>query len=271
MPKRTYKRTMPKRLRKARKAKRVASKKRQSLLMIRRMMDHGEARNSITINCGGTNATTFDTQIRCLTPNTASNNGIAISQGSGEGDRRGNAITTKRGVIKMLITPLPYNATTNTNPMPFIFKYWVVSMRQGFPSNTPSNIMGMQTDFFDSGNAVAGLTYTTADLILPINEDKWIVHTAGERKVFWQEYIGTGGPGSVAGNGTNNDFKAFARVTINYTKYIPKIVRYTDASTAPSSKCVWLVFGCYRFDGTVLASDQRPLQVVLVNDYEFVG
>lgn len=241
-------------------------------MMLRRMpRELGSIRTATTVNMGCANATTFTTQIRCLTPNQAAQNGIEINQGTGEGDRRGNEIKVRRGLFKMLITPLPYNATTNTNPMPFIFKYWVISIRQGFASNTVTNVQGMQNDFFDAGNAAAGMTYTTADFINPINDDKYIVHKSGERKVFWQEYIGTGGPGAVAGNGTSNDFKAFARVTVDYTKYIPRRIRYVDGSVAPSSKCVWLVFACYRFDGTVLPSDQRPLQVVMVNDFKFEG
>lgn len=224
-----------------------------------------------SVFCSRANSTQWNTglQMLCLTPNSSLNNGIEILQGTADGERIGNKITPVKGVINLLVTALGYNAETNPAPKPLIFKYWIFSVRRGNDEANMGDVLGSVTsDFFDLSSSSLGLGGDTQDLIYPINKNKYKVYKAGYRKLFYASFPGSG---ATVGTGTwsNNDFKLFHKIKVNYKKYIPKNIVYDDNVARPCSKPVWMMWEVVAADGNILPLANLSAEVTYVNDFKY--
>lgn len=211
-------------------------------------------------------------QIISLTPNAGSNNGIEILQGTGEANRVGTKITTTRGIFRVLCTMNEQNATTNPGPRPTIVKYWVISAKDGLDFKDQSNVKpivaGVGGNFFNNNNSSTGTLYDLRDLIYPVNDSRYTVHTTGEMKIGFSDNSGTGSS-ALSQNFTNNDFKYYDRRVIDVTKYLPKVIRYTDNASQPTTKPVWIIFSCYYADDLTMTAAIAPVKITWHYDYQW--
>lgn len=158
---------------------------------------------------------------------------ISIVQGTGQGDRIGNKIEIVSAKMTFQFAPNPYNATTNPSPEPQNILGWVVNVKQS--TAQPTSL----ATFFQAGDSVAAAQGTILDATRPINTDQYQLYRRFQKKVGWAVNTGTG---SAAGYAylANNDHNLSERVSMDVTKYLPKIVDYNDTTSTPTSKAIWL-------------------------------
>lgn len=239
-----------------------------------RMKETQDSNNNVYITpvgaIGGTRwATTGTGVILSVTPNSAGNNGIQITQGTGEGNRQGNTIRTVSARIRFTAVPSDYNATTNPTPKPFYLCWMVISAKRGAPFNQQTDVQAISADLYDNGSSAVAASRNTFDFMRPINNDKYTVHKAGRRKIFWDNYNGTGNETLNGGLGANNDFSAAAMVKLDLTKYCPKRIRYVDNATNPTSKPVWICFYTVWADGSAMDVAHEPCTLNILQDFRF--
>ena len=70
---------------------------------------------------------------------------ITIPQGTGQGDRIGNRIKTKKLMFKRTLVPLPYDGTFNPVPQPVQVKMWIFYDKTN-PTDIPNPTVS--NDFF---------------------------------------------------------------------------------------------------------------------------
>lgn len=247
----------------------VARVARLEVLRMKPSQDADGRTSIFQVGAIGGNQWSLGFQIYAVTPNTSANNGVPIVQGDGEGNRSGNDIRLVKTTMRFTAVPTDYNATTNPTPKPFYLCWMIVSARTGVPFNQASNVNAISADLFDNGNSTLPADRTVFDMMRPINDDKYVVHKAGRRKVFWQYYNGTGNETLNGGLGANNDFAAAVMVKLDLTKYCPKRIRYVDNSANPTSKAVWIVFYTVWADGSAMDVNHAPCQVNLIQDVRF--
>lgn len=196
-----------------------------------------------------------------LGPNTL---GVGIPQGTGQGQRVGNRITTRKCIFRGIIHANPYDATTNPAMIPVQIRM-VVYRDKTLPTAQPPDA---RTDLFQQGSVTLGLQNDLADMILPFNEDKYRVVATKVMKLGYAAFDTTG---TQVGNGGwhNNDFKANCEFELDVTKFLPKTVIYNDNSNTPTTPGLWCNFICSYANGGLIGSTTvaATLQWTLTYDY----
>jgi len=163
---------------------------------------------------------------------------MPITQGTGQGNRVGNSIHTKKLMFKGTIVPLPYDATFNPVPMPVQVKL-VIFYDKLDPMTQPNPTY--HGDYFQNGSGVKGFANDLVDMWSPVNKDRYRIFTTRTFKLGNADYSGTGA--SAGGHYfANNDFKMNANFSINLTKYYPKVLKFSDATTTPSNRNLYAMF-----------------------------
>ena len=181
-----------------------------------------------------------------LSPNI---NGLDIPIGTGSGARIGNSITLRKLTFKGVIYPMPYNSSTNPNPMPQEVKFWIVHDKL----NPATAVTGTWGTFFQNGSSSGTFSSNLTDMIQQVNTDRFTVHLAKTFKIGYAYNSGTAGSTSGQANAqyfANSDFQLNHKFSIDLTKYMPKHIKYNDASQVPMSRGLFLVVECVRADGT---------------------
>lgn len=174
---------------------------------------------------------------QCVIPVTPYGGFLNITQGSGEGDRIGNKIRTKRLVFEYVINARQYDVTTNPLPTPQDIKMWFLTSRDD-PTTLPTQ--GSFTSFFQAGDTAVAPTGLIQDLLYSVNEDLFKVHATREHKVGYQFANGTGAQAGFQYL-TNNDYAYNVRGKIDLTKYIPKTFHFNDNAPYPNNPLCYLV------------------------------
>jgi len=197
--------------------------------------------------------------IRSITPSAS---GVVISQGTGQGDRIGDSVGTKKVTLDMLFYPASYNATTNATPMPMETVVWILSLKEN--NTLPANL----NDLFQNGNSTGSPNGSLGDLIKPINTDKYRLHKKVILKCGNSNY---GGTGANLGYQTfnNNDYKLNNHLRLDLTKYCPKKILYNDVSGTPTSNMVFIAVECVPANGGTFAADQVPLNAYYTLSYDY--
>lgn len=210
-----------------------------------------------------TTYSSFDsTNIVALGPRSTS---LPINQGVGQGSRVGNSIHTKSLTIRGAVIPQPYNATTNPTPRPLICTvYFFYDKTSPLAAPTPL----ANADLFQNGNGAATFDTDMLDGVAPINTDRYHIFKRRSFKVGWADYAGTGGQPTQQ-NYANNDFKMTCRFKFNLTKYLPKRIRFNDATSQPTTRPIWMMWLVNSADGNVLTSSTVPAFVQYIQDYRY--
>lgn len=199
-----------------------------------------------------------------IRPVTPYSSGVSIIGGTGQGDRIGNKIRTKKVTMDFCLYSNPYNGTTNLVPQPMEIAFWVCSVKE--ENTLPTSL----NDFFQNGNTTSGLAGTLADYVKSVNTDKYTVHRQFVKKLGFADYGGTGATGSqpLFGNYANNDYKLNHNFTLDLTKYCPKNIVWNDSGN-PTSKVVFIVMEAIPANGAGIAIDQLPASMYWNLEYQF--
>lgn len=254
--KRTFKRKTATKVRKIIKRARQAPLRKMIKAEIHRQIENKTIQTVSAIYIPTTTSDTAGVDINNaiirLTP--SSTLSYQIAQGDGQGQRSGNQVTTRKMVIRGVLTAEPYSTTgdrPNTGPVPI-----VVRMHLMYDKRTPNGIdpsnnnevnptpQSPNNDFFQFGNTTTGFQGTNLDQMQTINTDRYAVLASKTFKIGFQRYDGTTqstNPTAAQQFYTNNDFKMQVPIRWNVTKYMPKKIKFNDASTSPNCRGLFLM------------------------------
>lgn len=205
----------------------------------------------------------FDTQnVIPLGPDPTS---LLISQGVGQGQRIGNAIKTKRFMFKGSMNPQPYEASTNPQPVPTQVKMWIFYDKT-LPTNVPTP--AASGDFFQNGNTTRSFSTDLVDMWSPVNSDRYRILATKTFKLGYEAYTGTGSLPTF-GNVSNNDFKLNCNFSFNLTKHYPKIVKFNDGSTQPTTRGLYCMWEFVSATGNPTGAGVRAVNVQYMQDYHY--
>lgn len=259
-PKKTYKRKSyaPKKSR--------SSVKREVAIQLARNVENKSVQSYIYArNLFGTPAASSDF-LNNLVPLGPSASGVIINQGATSGTRIGNKIKTKKLMFKGTIVAFPFNASTNQSPKPLQVKLWIF-----YDKSQPTVLPNPPTngDFLQNGGTNKSFQDDLTDLWSPVNTDRYRVLTTRTFKLGNANYL-SNGTGYLAQNYfANNDFKYNANFSLDLTKYYPKMVKYNDASTTPTTRGLFAMFTVSAADGGPIGAVDIPAGVQWMQDYHY--
>lgn len=196
-----------------------------------------------------------------LRPITPYSSGANIVGGTGQADRIGNKIRTKKVTLSMCMSSLPSNAVTNPSPQPNYITIWIFGLRES--NALPNDLSG----FFQNGNTVSDPQGTLADEVKTINTDKYIVYKKIVKKLGYSSYDTTGAAPTYQ-NFDNNDFSILHNVKMDLTKYCPTNVTWSDSAN-PTSKAVFIAIQAVPASGQQYTAPVVPAQMFYNLNYEF--
>lgn len=189
----------------------------------------------------------------------------AINQGTGNGGRIGNKITTKKLVFKGSMCPLPYNVTSNAIIAPCQLKM-IIFYDKRTPTAMPTS---WTSDMFQNGNGSTGFTNDFTDMWAPINSEYYTVVKTKMFKLGYQQFVATNGYNASNSGYPNNDFKLNANFSIDLTKYLPKTVTYEGNSSSPVSRGLWCAVVPVYADGNAMAASTIAQKMSYILDYKY--
>jgi len=161
-----------------------------------------------------------------------------ISQGTGQGNRIGNIVKTRKCYLSYVLRPNPYNASTNPTPQPV-----EVRLMLGYVKNTPTfaPISGDINQLFNLGSTTTAPVGTLKDLISVYNTDYWTIKKSWTHKIGYANNAGTG---ALAGSQTfaNNDFKLNVVQRLDITNHMQKTCVFNDSSATTNTKNLFFMF-----------------------------
>lgn len=215
--------------------------------------------SSTYVTPGAPTMTALDARIIPLLPghtNTASAiQPYVIPQGTGQGERVGNKITTRKLMFKGVITSEPYNVTTNPTPYPVYVKM-VFFYNKELPSITPTP--ALDADLFQYGDTSQGFEGISSDVIRTFNTDKYRILAVRTFKIGYS-VVAAAGTIAAQENFANNDFKISQPFRINLTKMCPKIIKFSDGGTLPSTRGLYcMLYSAPAFGSQITGISPSP-------------
>lgn len=180
-----------------------------------------------------------------------SNTGIVIPQGTGQGNRIGNQIRTRKAVVKGIIHPYPYDPSSNVQPMPTQVRMLIFKDK----FNKAGQPASVALDLFQQGSTNLPPQNDLVDMILEVNKDRYTVYHDQVFKIGTAAYTGTGALPTFQ-NFENNDFTLNAQFEIDVTKFLPSVVKYNDSTASPMSDGLWMIFLPVQSSGGAFGSAQ---------------
>jgi hypothetical protein len=182
---------------------------------------------------------------------------MQIAQGVSDGSRVGNMIVPKYASINFVLYPYPYDATNNPAPRPQEVVFLVLTDKSD-PTSVPRPTNN--GDFYQANAGTATFSGDLSDITDWYNRDRYeIVH----KKIFKLGYSAFGGTGSSASNQffQNNDYSYNHIYKYNYTKHLPKHIKYNDNNTIPISKGLYAFWYSVPANGSAWSATDRPCLV----------
>jgi len=190
---------------------------------------------------------------------------LTVNQNTHQAGRIGNQIKTVNAVLKFILTPRPYNATTNPTQVPQMMRVVILSSKQ-----TPVDIIPF-TDFqnymFQNGSSSVGPLSGILDMVSDFNKDLFTIYYDKKFKLgfAWNSLVQATPQGY-----NNNDYKMNIIQKINITKYLAKNYRFNDANSDPTSgKSLYVMFLQCNADGTGSSSIAIQSQIAMDVDYTY--
>lgn len=165
-----------------------------------------------------------------------SSTGFVIPNGTGQGNRIGNVIRTKKAVVKGIIHQNGYSAT---NPQPQPVQVRMLIFKDKF--NPAAQPAAVALDLFQTGSTAVGPANDLADQMLDVNKDRYQVYHDETFKLGFANFGGLG-TNTTFQSFSNNDFKMNCEFSVDITKFIPKTIMYNDTSPAPMNDNLWMIF-----------------------------
>lgn len=199
--------------------------------------------------------------VKPICPNPAS---LQILQGSGQSERVGNSISTRKMLLKYCIYPLPQDQSFNPQPYPKEVCIWIGYIK-GERKRTPVTA-DFQRFFQDGNNAIAPIG-DIWDTLMPVNKDVFTICKTMRHKVGNEVYTDYSGikPYNYF---TNNDFKLNNYHTVDLTPYINKTIKFDDATTiADTGLYMWMT--AVNAHGTVEINAIYAVEMSYVLRYDY--
>lgn len=188
---------------------------------------------------------------------------ISISQGDGQGNRQGNRIRTHSAVLKGVIYPNPYNATTNPNPGPFDIRMWFFSVKNS--ATRPTTLPG----FFQAGSSSQTPVGDLTDMTRVINQDVYTYRGHRTYKLGAASYNAPAtGELPAFSYQSNNDYKFNIIFSIDITKMLAKEYKFSDTNNTGQSSVFFWIEAVYARGGAQ-ASTTLPAQMAYEITYTY--
>lgn len=217
----------------------------------------------------------FANAVYCISPSNATYGGLpalAISQGTGQGERVGNKISPTSFTFKGVVRPWTnYDTNINPNPGPMYVVLWVVSLAKHLTDDLLTLESVVDNSFYQTGNTSTGITGQLIDLTQSVNTQHITVHKRKVLKIGFGNYTsgnGLGMPNNSAQQYNNNDF-SLSRMFASRMKF-PKMLMFNDGTNNPSNIRRWWFFAVpYRVDGGLWPNSATPLVIDFSVDMRF--
>lgn len=220
----------------------------------------------------------MDQNIKFLNPSSATGALFNIAQGSGQGSRIGNKITTKKCLLSGVVHINTEWSAQNWNMCPLYVALYVFKCKVGVQSVADVETI-VQNRFFAAGNSSTGFSGTLRDLMMEPNKD---VITLLRKKIV---KVGTGTVQSATASGTanvlnqsyNDSQATIARMfRVDLTKALAKTFVYNDNDNTPINSATYIMWVPIRVDGGLiqtsagLATGTVPAYVDFSIDYHYM-
>lgn len=189
--------------------------------------------------------------------------GVLINQGVGQADRVGNTIRTKKLTFKGSLIANPYNATSFPTPLPVQVKMWIF-----YDKANPTTFPSPTADFFQNGSSSRGFLSDLVDFWAPVNLDRYRVLTTRTFKLGYSSYQGSGSAAALQFM-ANNDFKLNVNFSVDLTKYYPKVVKFNDNTSVPSSRNLYAMFEYASAAGGQFGSGIKAVNLSYMQQYVY--
>lgn len=199
--------------------------------------------------------------VRTISPSAAY---MPIQQGAGQDDRIGNKISTKRVMLRYILYPLPYNATTNPANCPQNIVMWIGRLKRSMLSPTSTDF----NNFFQYGSGSAPPLGDLGDLNNIVNKDYFTIDKKMVHKIGFADFSGS----SVnvgAHSYTNNDYAYNVIRTVDITKCFAKNYLFNDTDNDPQNSRTYIWFEAVRADGLAALSTTIPVLFRGTVDYSY--
>ena len=178
--------------------------------------------------------------------------GSQMAQGVGNSERIGNRIRPVKVMLKLVLSPAPYDVTVNPIPAPYDVRMFIAHSKQ------TNSALAVDSKWFEANNLTIAPQDNMTDQLLNVNKDIYVVNRDMILKV---------GPASAEGLGnsatyqyqSNNDYKLNQVLQLDITDCFPKNIVFNDASTLPTSIVPYMIFLLSRADGQSSAAFITPV------------
>lgn len=187
------------------------------------------------------------------------------TQGVASNNRIGNEIRPRKLMLRYTLRPRPYDATVNPSPVPCYVQFWILSLRQA------SGVLPQAIDFtqmFNNGSSVLSPQGDLSDLVAPFNKDFFHLYKTWTHKIGFATNSGTGANASWQ-QYANNDFKLSVVKKLDLTKYMPKVVKFNDATQSVMGRNLFLCYQAVAANGSALTSAIRTVAIDGWIDFTF--
>lgn len=170
----------------------------------------------------------IDLAVTAIHPNPSS---MAIASGTGQSQRVGNTITTRKLLLKYIIHPNPEDANLQPQPQPQEVIVWIGYLK-GNRMKQPD--LNDYNQFYQDGSTTQAPHGNLWDCLLPVNLDRFHICRTFRHKLGNAVYTDFQGIKSY-NYYTNNDFAYNVTRTVDCTKYINKVLKFDDGSLTPDT------------------------------------
>jgi len=173
---------------------------------------------------------------------------MVIPQGVEDGDRIGQSVNGTRVTLKMIMVAPPTSGSA-------ILQVFIGKVRR-FPTILP-NAVELAT-IFDAGGTTAPADGSYGSLIRSINKEVWNITYYKQFKLALANST----------NYANNDFKAYQKISIDLTKQLGGICKYsTDNNNEPTNKHLYMFCNWVNPASGLLSA--VPPKLTYYVDYEY--
>lgn len=218
-------------------------------------------------NVPGFNSTGFSSTIKLISPASGTSALYFIAQGTGQGNREGNVITTVRARLKGVIhITTNYDSTVNYNPCPLYVVMYIFKLKSTQEDTSTNAYNTCLTSFFQAGSTQQGFSGRLYDLTRAVNTSAVTLLKKRVYKVGLGQVVS--GAGNNVGNTLNNLYAdstvGISRMfSLDITDCLAKKYYYNDTANSPTNKGTFIMWVPLRVDGeeivTASSSYNGPL------------
>ena len=175
---------------------------------------------------------------------------LDIVQGTSQQARIGNSLTIKKATLKLLFNLLPYDLTNNATPGPLIIQ--MVTFYDKTQTTTEPTAL---PNFFQNGSSstAPNTLGLPQDILRSINKDRYKVFRRHTFKLGNSNFAGTG-TSAIRQQYANNDYQLTHMLSMDYTKYLVKKVKYDDSVASPTTRGLFCAILVMSGDSTNLST-----------------